>query len=50
MVPIHYGTLHFAQADPMEPEIAFREIINENKVLDRIFILQIGEQKIFMKK
>ena len=50
MVPIHYGTLHFAQADPMEPEIAFREIITENKVLDRIFILQIGEQKIFLKK
>ena len=50
MVPIHYGTLHFAQANPMEPVIAFREIVKENKAEEKIPILEIGEQKIFLKK
>lgn len=50
MVPVHYGTLHFAQADPMEPIIAFREIVKENKVSDKVSILEIGEQKVFLKK
>jgi len=50
MVPVHYGTLHFAQANPMEPVIAFREIVKENKAEEKIPILEIGEQKIFLKK
>lgn len=50
MIPIHYGTLHFAQADPMEPLFAFREIIRDNKAEEKVSILKIGEQKILMKK
>lgn len=50
MIPIHYGTLHFAQADPMEPVTAFREIVLEKNAQDSIFILDIGEQKVFLKK
>jgi L-ascorbate metabolism protein UlaG (beta-lactamase superfamily) len=50
MVPIHYGTLHFAQADPMEPYYAFNEIVKENNEADKIKILKIGEQYIFMTK
>lgn len=50
MIPIHYGTLHFAQADPMEPKRVFRELVQKNDMQDRIFILNIGEQKILMEK
>lgn len=50
MLPIHYGTLHFAQADPMEPVYAFREIVKDNKAGDLIEILEIGEQKIYLSK
>ena len=44
MVPIHYGTLVFAQADPMEPLFALRKIIADEKMKDRVKILKIGEQ------
>jgi L-ascorbate metabolism protein UlaG (beta-lactamase superfamily) len=50
MVPIHYGTLQFAQADPMEPVYVLKKIIDEQKLEDKIFSLKIGEQKIFIEK
>lgn len=50
MIPIHYGTLHFAQADPMEPLLAFREIIKSNNAENNVKILNIGEQEIFLRK
>jgi len=50
MLPIHFGTLHFAQADPMEPVYAFREIIRDNKAEDKIRILEIGEQEVYIRK
>ena len=50
MIPIHYGTMHFAQADPMEPLYAFREIVKINNGEENIFILNIGGQKIFINK
>jgi L-ascorbate metabolism protein UlaG (beta-lactamase superfamily) len=46
MIPIHYGTLVFAQADPYEPLAEFLKIVKENNHEDRIFPLEIGEQKI----
>jgi N-acyl-phosphatidylethanolamine-hydrolysing phospholipase D len=49
MIPIHYGTLHFAQADPMEPLYAFREIVKKHKDPDRFRILNIGEQVVLIK-
>jgi L-ascorbate metabolism protein UlaG (beta-lactamase superfamily) len=50
MVPIHYGTLHFAQADPMEPLYAMNEIIRENNEEDKIKVLNIGQQFVFISK
>ena len=50
MIPIHYGTLHFAQADPMEPKHVFEELVKKNSEQEKIFILNIGEQKVFMEK
>ncbi len=50
MVPIHYGTLHFAQADPMEPLYSLNKIIASEKLSDRINVLKIGEQKVFISK
>lgn len=50
MIPVHFGTLHFAQADPMEPVYAFREIVRTNKAEEKVHILNIGEQKILIKK
>jgi N-acyl-phosphatidylethanolamine-hydrolysing phospholipase D len=50
MVPIHYGTLVFAQADPMEPLIALRKIMKEEKLEDKIKVLKIGEQIELIKK
>lgn len=44
MIPIHYGTLVFAQAEPMEPLYAFKNIIAEEKLEDKVKILKIGEQ------
>jgi N-acyl-phosphatidylethanolamine-hydrolysing phospholipase D len=50
MVPIHYGTLHFAQADPMQPLYALNKIIDSEKLADRINVLKIGQQKVFISK
>jgi len=50
MVPIHYGTLQFAQADPMEPIVVLKEIIEKEKLGERIDVLKIGEQKTFIEK
>jgi L-ascorbate metabolism protein UlaG (beta-lactamase superfamily) len=50
MIPIHYGTLHFAQADPMEPKHVFEELARKNGEQEKIFVINIGEQKIFMEK
>ncbi len=50
MVPIHYGTLHFAQADPMEPLYAFREITAKDEDPGRFKILAIGEQVVLLEK
>lgn len=57
MIPIHYGTLMFAQADPMEPAAALHKIIDADtksdsteKLEDRIDILEIGEQKIYLSR
>ena len=47
----------FAQADPMEPVISLRKIIdadnksgNSSRLTDKIDILKIGEQKIYYEK
>jgi len=50
MVPIHYGTFVFAQADPMEPLPAFRKIIADEKIEDKVKILKIGEQVVLLEK
>lgn len=50
MVPIHYGTLQFAQADPMEPLQVLNEVIDEEKLGERINVLKIGGQKIFIER
>lgn len=51
MVPIHYGTLQFAQAGPFEPVKALNKIITADSTLQsRINILKIGEQKIYIEK
>ena len=44
MIPIHYGTLHFAQADPMEPYYEFKEIVKSDNNNANVKILNIGEQ------
>jgi N-acyl-phosphatidylethanolamine-hydrolysing phospholipase D len=50
MIPIHYGTLYFAQAPANKPVEALDTLIAGDKLKDRIFPLQIGEQKIFIHK
>jgi N-acyl-phosphatidylethanolamine-hydrolysing phospholipase D len=50
MVPIHYGTFYFAQADAMKPLETLNNIIKSDNLQDRIFPLKIGEQKIFIDK
>lgn len=50
MVPIHYGTLHFAQADPMQPLYSLNKIIEQEKLEDQINVLKIGEQRAFIVK
>jgi N-acyl-phosphatidylethanolamine-hydrolysing phospholipase D len=49
MVPIHYGTLQFAQADPMLPLSVFRKLIQPEDV-ESIRILDFGEQAVLLKK
>jgi hypothetical protein len=50
MVPIHYGTLMFAQADLMQPLFALKTIIAGQQLEDKIKILKIGEQIELMKR
>lgn len=50
MLPVHYGTLHFAQADPMQPLFTLKKIIEKDSLQENIFPLVIGGQKIFLAK
>lgn len=50
MMPIHYGTLHFAQAHPIEPVLTLSEIINSQNLKDSITVLKIGEQRIYFNR
>jgi N-acyl-phosphatidylethanolamine-hydrolysing phospholipase D len=50
MVPIHYGTFVFAQAEPLEPLAELRKIMIKEKLEDKIKILMIGEQVELIKK
>jgi L-ascorbate metabolism protein UlaG (beta-lactamase superfamily) len=50
LVPIHYGTLYFAQADAMKPLETLNKIIKEENLGDKISVLKIGEQKVFIQK
>jgi N-acyl-phosphatidylethanolamine-hydrolysing phospholipase D len=50
MLPIHYGTLYFAQADAMKPLETLNRIIKEDNLQDKISVLKIGEQKVFISK
>jgi N-acyl-phosphatidylethanolamine-hydrolysing phospholipase D len=50
MIPIHYGTLYFAQAPSNKPLEALDSIIASDKLQDRMFPLRIGGQKIFIHK
>lgn len=50
MVPVHYGTLHFAQADPMQPLFALNKIIENDSLQEKIFPLPIGGQKVFISR
>lgn len=46
MIPIHFGTLSLADANPLEPLNEFVKIIHQENAEDKIFTLKIGEQKI----
>lgn len=50
IVPMHYGTLHFAQADPMQPLYALNEIMKKDSISEKMNVLKIGEQKAFIIK
>ena len=50
MLPIHYGTLYFAQAGADRPLETLKDIISKDSLENQIFPLKIGEQKIFIMK
>lgn len=50
MLPVHYGTLQFAQADPMDPAMVLTEFLAADSLSDKVNILKIGEQKIYLYK
>jgi len=50
MVPIHYGTLYFAQVKADIPLETFKKIVGEYDLSNKVFPLKIGEQKIFIRK
>lgn len=50
MIPIHYGTLRFAQAEPFEPLPVLEELITIENLKDKVKILKIGEQIILYEK
>lgn len=47
MLPIHYGTLFFAQAPPERPLETLNNIIARDSLQNKIFPLKIGEQKVY---
>jgi N-acyl-phosphatidylethanolamine-hydrolysing phospholipase D len=47
MLPIHYGTLYFAQGDPELPLISLNKIVTRDSLQNKIIPLNIGEQKIY---
>lgn len=47
MIPIHYGTLYFAQGNADAPLETLNKLIAEQNLQDKIDILKIGEQKIY---
>jgi len=47
MIPIHYGTFVYAQAEPELPLEALNEIVDKEKLNDKVNVLKIGEQKIY---
>jgi L-ascorbate metabolism protein UlaG (beta-lactamase superfamily) len=47
MLPIHYGTLFFAQAPPEMPLTGLNKVIVQDSLQNKIFPLKIGEQKIY---
>lgn len=49
MIPIHYGTLHFAQADPFLPGEVFRKLLTADDE-NNVKILEIGQQVVLLKK
>jgi len=50
MLPIHYGTLFFAQADALKPLETLNRIIGSDSLQDKIIPLKIGGQKVFINK
>jgi L-ascorbate metabolism protein UlaG (beta-lactamase superfamily) len=50
MVPMHYGTLYFAQAEPFVPVYALKSLIQNSETKSTVVVLGIGEQRIFMEK
>lgn len=51
MIPMHYGTFYFAQGYPDAPLDELKNIMdNEPGLKEKIDILKIGEQKIYLKK
>lgn len=47
MLPIHFGTLYFAQGDPDLPLQALNQIITSENLKEKIIPLKIGEQKVY---
>lgn len=50
MLPIHYGTLYFAQADALAPLRTLNRIIESEKLSEKIIPIKIGEQKVYIEK
>jgi N-acyl-phosphatidylethanolamine-hydrolysing phospholipase D len=47
MIPIHYGTLYFAQGNADAPLETLNKLIIEQNLQDKVDVLKIGEQKIY---
>lgn len=46
-IPMHWGTFRLSLEPLSEPPIKLRKIINEKEMEDRIFIMKVGERKVF---
>lgn len=44
LIPIHYGVFQFRLTDVNEPLYAFRKLVQEYKISEKVKILEIGEQ------